>query len=205
VTRQELRLSEYREVVADSRHYDALRWTVVGLTYPAAFAAAAYAGSRWGFISGRAFFVLSLAGLWVVAGSLVFAQVHFYGQVRTARAQQLEKELGFATVSSELFARQPWHSRDLAFWFGSAIPVLMLGAWASLALSLALGWRLPTTPVAKDGLGLLGGIAVVSAMVGVSFVRRVRVRRKAKAGDSSVRAEQTFPADAPKVRDRQDP
>jgi hypothetical protein len=135
-------LAEYQEVLAERRHYDVLRWTVVGLVYPTAFAAIAFAGTRWGFTSGRAFLVGALGILWLVAGSLVFAQIHFYGSMRLRRAWELEKKLDFANLSHEPFSKpkepkQPWYTKNLAWWFASAVPcVAFVGSlvWGGMLL-----------------------------------------------------------------------
>lgn len=177
----DLWLAEYREVIADHRHYEVLRWTIVGLTYPAAFAAAAYAGSRWGFTSGRAVLVLAISTLWILAGSLVFAQVRFIDQARMCRAWELENKakLGFANISHSPFAQpdlpkhQPWYTKDLAWWFGAAVPLALVFAWILAGVALLFGQKIPSTPGGCDAKALWAGFAllfiVITLFIGRAF------------------------------------
>lgn len=158
-------LIEYQEVLAERRHYDVLRWTVVGLVYPTAFAAIAFAGNRWGFASGRAFLVSALGILWLVAGSLVFAQIHFYGSMRLLRARELEETLGFKNISHESFNKpkhhkRPCHTENLAWWFSAFVPSMAFVGSLILGFGILGGW-LPDARADRDivcayaGLGIL--------------------------------------------------
>ena len=181
-------LDEYREVLADHRHYEALRWTVVGLTYPSAFAAVWLAGSRWGFTSGRAYVVLVVSALWLAAGSLVFAQMHFYDHVRVWRARELELELRprFKNASHSSFrepskpTEQPWYTRDLAVWFTIIIPIVALIGSMLCGIVLLFGW-LPSDQSGRDTLALWGGNALLLGTV-ISFLLKavVSYRRDAR-------------------------
>lgn len=169
------RLIEYQEVLAERRHYDVLRWTVVGLVYPTAFAAITFAGTRWGFTSGRAFLVGALGILWLIAGSLVFAQIHFYGSVRLLRARELEKELGLANLSHETFdapkvSKQPRYTRNLAWWFTTTVPrVAFVGSlvWGGILLK----HYFPDTPADRDIVCTVAGLALLIVTSIVFLVR----------------------------------
>jgi len=174
-------LDEYREVLADHRHYEVLRWTVIGLTYPSAFAAVWFAGSRWGFTSGRTYFVLVVSALWLTAGSLVFAQMHFYDRVRIWRARELESEFrpGFNNVSHRSFQEpsepvlQPWYTRDLAIWFTVIIPTVSLIGSLLAGVVLVLDW-LPSDQTDRDIFALWAGNALLVGVV-VSFLVKAAV------------------------------
>lgn len=172
-------LAEYREVLADHRHHDVLRWTVVGLTYPTAFAAAAWAGSRWGLTSGRTALVLAGGSLWLLTGSLLFAQVHFMDRVRMVRLWELEDEhkLGFANVSHAPFTKplepkaQPWYTRDLALWFAVVFPLTVVIAWVLAGFLILLGWHLPSTSVERETLAMWAAFMLFFA-IALAFILR---------------------------------
>lgn len=178
----ESQLIEYQEVLAEHRHYDVLRWTVVGLVYPTAFAAIAFAGTRWGFTSGRAFLVSALGILWLVAGSLVFAQIHFYGSVRLRRAWEIEKELGFTNLCHEPFnepevpGQQPCHTRKLAWWFATFVPVMAL-AGSLVWGGIVLGYRFPDARADRDVVGAVAGLVLLLVAL-VVFVVRASMKSK---------------------------
>jgi hypothetical protein len=172
-------LDEYREVLADHRHYEVLRWTVVGLTYPSAFAAIWFAGNRWGFTSGRAYLVLVLSTLWLVGGSLVFAQMHFYDRVRVWRARELEAKFTppFQNVSNRCFGKppdlkQPWYTQGLAIWFYCCIPVGALVGCLVYGIALFRRW-VPFGEADRDTLALNVGNVVLIGTVAIFVVLAV--------------------------------
>jgi hypothetical protein len=181
--------TEYQEVQADRRHYDVLRWTVVGLTYPTGIAAIAFAGSRWGFSSGRAFLASVLGSLWLIAGSIVFGQIHYYGQVRMRRAQELEEQLGFKNVSNRRFRRvlgpeaQPWYVRDIAWWFSCFVPVVAVVLTLLWGLSVSLE-LIPASIGRRDALAGRLGLLFFVLVLGL-FVSRAawRFSRRRPAHD----------------------
>lgn len=183
-SQRELWLAEYREVMADHRHYEVLRWTIAGLTYPTAFAAAAFAGSRWGFTSGRAALVLALSSLWLIAGSLVFAQIQTIDRARMLRAWELESKskLDFANVTHAPFDRpaplesQPWFAQELAWWFSRAVPVAVSSLWVFALVALAFGWRPPVSGSSRDELGLWASVLLLG-IASATFFIKVALRR----------------------------
>jgi hypothetical protein len=184
-------LDEYREVLVDCRHYEVLRWTVVALTYPSAVAAVAWAGDRWGLVTGRTFLVFVLASLWLLAGSLVFSQINYFGRVKLLRARELEAcdKLNFSNMTHELFSepsapeKQPWYTQDLAFWFAQAMPfaaALVCGlATIVVIASWILGWRPSDVGSQRDTLGYALGVMLVLAATVAATVRGAK-RRTAK-------------------------
>jgi|GEM_PF-5371902 len=204
MSESKLHLIEYQEVLAERRHYDVLRWTVIGLVYPTAFAAIAFAGTRWGwgFTSDRAFLVGALGILWLVAGSLVFAQIHFYGSVRMRRAWELEKKLGFTNLCHEPFeepevlGQQPCHTRKLAWWFTTFVPVMAL-AGSLVWGGVVLGYRFSGARADRDIVGAFAGLVLLLVAL-VVFVARASMKSKRngrKQEQNEVLAEQTDPAD----------
>ncbi|MBE0417992.1 MAG: hypothetical protein IBX63_09535, partial [Coriobacteriia bacterium] len=169
------RLIEYQEVLANHRHYDVIRWTVIALVYPTAFAAIAFAGARWGFTSGRAFLVSALGSLWLVAGSLVFAQIHFYGQVCMCRAHELEDEFNFRNLRHKPFSRpelsdqQPWYTRGLAWWFTIFVPVVAF-AGSLVWGGVVLGQWFPRTGADRNVLGAIAGLVLLFVALVVFLV-----------------------------------
>jgi len=191
-------LSEYREVLADHRHYEVLRWTVVGLTYPTAFAAIAFAGRQWGFTSGRAFPLIILGSLWLIAGSLVFGQMHFYDQVRILRARELERHLGFENVSNKRFIpepsfaeHQPWRTGGLAWWFNILIPCVVALAALLLGIAYLAECSLLQNQADRDSFGIVVGLLLLFA-TGFVYVCRVWIFRKKQKAAAKLLAE---PAD----------
>ena len=92
-------LEEYKEALAHLRHQDQLSWTILGLSFTAAFGLWAYTFKDPPFLSGKS---LALSGLGVVVlvlGRLMVRRLTDFTKSLWNRAEELERRLGFQLMS----------------------------------------------------------------------------------------------------------
>lgn len=149
-TRLLLWQAQYAEACRYHRHWDTLKWTVIGLAYPSAAALIAFAVSNWDWASHstRVTFVVWVAVLWVFVSGAVFRQLHYYTSVYRDRARKLESGDDLDDYDWQLHRCFP--SGGLPWWKA-------ISTWAVAKeprkLSWVFGWLIPC-------LALLGAIVV---------------------------------------------
>ena len=153
--------AQHAEACRYHRHWDTLKWTVIGLAYPSAAALVAFAIAHWDWATNPARVTVAVwvAAVWLFLAGAVYRQLHFYTITYVKRARELENKDALGQYGWTLHTRFPsdrltlwntlaswaWreHPRKLSVIFGWGVPYVGVLAAIALTIFCIAGWRVP--------------------------------------------------------------
>lgn len=158
---------QHEELCRYHRHWDTLKWTVIGLAYPSFAALLALALTQWTWSTQPApiVAVVWIAALWLFVSGAIYRQLHHYQLVQLERGKRIERQLN-AILGLE---QRSDPDGCVKWWLLNLFPadrpsrreVLRSWLWERYPkrLSIVFGWVIPFAALGVAALATTGWLS----------------------------------------------